>query len=121
MLQFLHDQGENSGCWSYVGRLGGRQQLNLQLGGCIWDDIIIHEFLHAAGFYHQQSATERDDYVTIMWENITPGMYVHMQVDIQATVHEMFCKLRIGLLLENLFNSNLIQIRSDKCNFHSER
>ncbi|KAK9686990.1 Astacin (Peptidase family M12A) [Popillia japonica] len=72
-VDYVYVSGENSGCWSYVGRLGGRQQLNLQLGGCIWDDIIIHEFLHAAGFYHQQSATERDDYVTIMWENITPG------------------------------------------------
>ncbi|KAI4458354.1 discoidin cub egf laminin and zinc metalloprotease domain containing [Holotrichia oblita] len=70
---YVYVTGENSGCWSYVGRLGGRQQLNLQLNGCIWDDIIIHEFLHAAGFYHQQSATERDNYVTIMWENITPG------------------------------------------------
>jgi hypothetical protein len=29
--------------------------------------------LHALGFYHQQSATERDDFVTILWENIEPG------------------------------------------------
>jgi hypothetical protein len=29
--------------------------------------------MHALGFYHQQSATERDDYVTINWENIEAG------------------------------------------------
>jgi hypothetical protein len=34
---------------------------------------IIHELLHALGFYHQQSATERDDYVRINWNNIEPG------------------------------------------------
>lgn len=33
----------------------------------------MHEFLHALGFYHMQSATERDDYVKIEWDNIQPG------------------------------------------------
>ncbi|KAK9686994.1 Astacin (Peptidase family M12A) [Popillia japonica] len=72
-VDYVYVTGEDSGCWSYVGRLGGAQLLNLQRNGCVWDHIIIHEFLHAIGFYHQQSSTERDDYVAIMWENITPG------------------------------------------------
>lgn len=33
----------------------------------------MHEFLHALGFYHMQSAAERDDFVTIHWDNIKPG------------------------------------------------
>lgn len=28
----------------------------------------------ALGFYHMQSAYDRDDFVTIHWENIKPGM-----------------------------------------------
>jgi hypothetical protein len=73
-----NSQGENSGCWSFVGMRGGRQQLNLQLfapeSGCFRLYTIVHEFLHALGFYHMQSATERDEYVEILWENIQPGM-----------------------------------------------
>ncbi|KAF2884812.1 hypothetical protein ILUMI_21345 [Ignelater luminosus] len=65
--------GQDTGCWSWVGRLGGRQELNLKRNGCIWYNTIIHEMLHAAGFYHQQSATERDDYVAIQWQNIMQG------------------------------------------------
>lgn len=70
-------QGENSGCWSWVGVQGGRQQLNLRPGqievGCFRLGTIIHEFLHAVGFFHMHSATERDDYVEIVWENIQNG------------------------------------------------
>lgn len=51
--------------------------MNLQLfppgQGCFQIGTIIHEFLHTLGFYHMQSATERSNYITVLWENITPG------------------------------------------------
>lgn len=70
--------GENSGCWSYVGMTTRvRQQLNLTPNnpevGCFRLYTIVHEFMHALGFFHMQSATERDEYVQIIWENIQAG------------------------------------------------
>nr|CAD7573328.1 unnamed protein product [Timema californicum] len=50
------------------------QVVNLQLNGCVHHGVAVHELLHALGFFHQQSATERDDYVRILWNNIEPGM-----------------------------------------------
>ncbi|XP_063238329.1 hatching enzyme 1.2 [Bacillus rossius redtenbacheri] len=66
-------RGNRSGCWSYVGKRGGGQVINLQTKGCVHHGIVVHEMLHALGFYHQQSAPERDDFVTINWQNIKTG------------------------------------------------
>ncbi|XP_026232177.1 high choriolytic enzyme 1 [Anabas testudineus] len=59
-----------SGCWSYLGSRGGRQTLSLQSPNCLQVGVISHELMHALGFVHEQSRIDRDNYVTIMWENI---------------------------------------------------
>jgi len=57
------------GCWSYVGKIGGKQKVSLARG-CVYHATIIHEFLHAAGFEHEQARTDRDQYVRIALENV---------------------------------------------------
>ncbi|XP_053323427.1 meprin A subunit beta isoform X2 [Spea bombifrons] len=64
---------KDSGCYSYVGNLRrGKQQLSLGTN-CDRIATIQHEFLHALGFWHEQSRADRDDYVIIMWDRILSG------------------------------------------------
>ncbi|XP_073818789.1 hatching enzyme 1.2-like [Musca autumnalis] len=64
----------NSGCWSSVGRVGGRQEVNLQSPGCLTKPgTAIHELMHALGFLHEQNREERDSYVAIQYQNIQPS------------------------------------------------
>lgn len=61
------------GCFAYVGYLRTPgQQLNLG-NYCMYKGIIIHEFLHAIGFFHQQSSADRDTYVNIHLGNVESG------------------------------------------------
>ncbi len=59
-----------SDCSSYIGRIGGAQAI--QVADC-GRGSIIHEMLHAAGFYHEQSRGDRDSYITIVWDEISPA------------------------------------------------
>ncbi len=62
---------EHSGCWSLLGRVSkpGGQEINLG-GGCSSKDTVLHEVLHAAGVRHEHTRPDRDQYVTIVWDEI---------------------------------------------------
>ncbi|KAI6187773.1 Metalloendopeptidase [Aphelenchoides besseyi] len=76
------------GCYSMVGRTGGRQVLSLG-NGCIQRGIIIHEMLHATGFFHEQSRSDRDDYVNILYNNIQRGMETQFEKYSPVTIQNL--------------------------------
>ncbi|KAG7275704.1 hypothetical protein CRUP_011331 [Coryphaenoides rupestris] len=67
------------GCWSFLGQTGGSQVLSLQSPGCMWSGVASHEFMHALGFVHEQSRSDRDRHVTIVWKNIQPDRILNFQ------------------------------------------
>ncbi|KAL3095861.1 hypothetical protein niasHS_005620 [Heterodera schachtii] len=96
------------GCYSMVGRTGGRQILSLG-NGCIQKGIIIHEMMHATGFFHEQSRTDRDNFITILWHNILPGMQGQFEKYSAATIQTLGSDYDFGSIMHygpNAFTRN---------------
>ncbi|KAL1022689.1 hypothetical protein UPYG_G00031060 [Umbra pygmaea] len=61
------------GCFSSVGnKQKGKQRLSIG-NNCDRLATVEHEFLHALGFWHEQSRADRDDYIKIMWDQVEEG------------------------------------------------
>lgn len=57
---------------SQVGMVGGRQYVLLEFP-YVTSGNIMHELLHTLGLFHEHTRSDRDNYVTIHYENIMPG------------------------------------------------
>jgi len=68
-----------SSCASYVGYVGNGAQSIWLATRCLAQRVIIHELMHAVGFYHEQSRIDRDRYVVILWNNIYRTAYYNFE------------------------------------------
>ncbi|EDO44568.1 predicted protein [Nematostella vectensis] len=85
-LRFVNKKG----CWSSVGRSYWVEDVGQEVSlgsGCNDKKIIMHELMHAIGFWHEQSRPDRNKYVEVLWENIQEGeahnfnKYSHGEID----------------------------------------
>lgn len=75
-VSIIYDMAIGGG-WSYIGMIGGGQELHL---GTTNSTVVIHEFCHAAGMFHEQSRPDRDWYVTVNWQNIDPPQMYNFNI-----------------------------------------
>lgn len=84
---YLHFQNSKArpGCWSYIGKRGGEQILSLRPPDekschCLCNvGRVLHEMMHALGFYHEHTRPDRDNYIEIIEENVKRGKNKNFQ------------------------------------------
>lgn len=78
-------QGGSTGCWSFVGKIGGVQSLNLQPNGCLEHGIILHELMHTIGYWHMHNARGRNRFIDIQFQNIEGASTQNFEVAFQSS------------------------------------
>lgn len=79
------------GCWSYVGKQGGEQEVSIRSNGCDDKSTVVHELMHAIGYFHEQSRPDRDAHIKINYGNIYSGyasQFEKQQTDNQGTQYD---------------------------------
>lgn len=87
------------GCYSVVGRGRGSQPLSLG-PGCENEAIIVHELMHAIGFFHLHSRSDRDQYLDIYWHNIEKKMWPQFEktpLQLEPRDHSVFDYMSVML------------------------
>lgn len=59
-----------------VGRVPGQNVVMLEDsrgGTCITHSIVLHELFHKIGLWHEQMRFDRDDHITVKFDNIAPS------------------------------------------------
>jgi len=82
-LRFTADKIHNIdvSCWTeHVGWNGGSHQaINLGEDFCVSPGPVWHLLMHTLGSWEPTSRWDRDDYVTIIWENVEPGLEFNLR------------------------------------------
>lgn len=85
---FVRFRSDTQGCWSLVGRQADRagQGQDVSIGaGCANLNVVVHEIGHVIGFYHEQSRSDRDEYIDIVWTNVLPGYALQFRKENDAS------------------------------------
>jgi hypothetical protein len=69
-------QGDGD-CSSFIGRIGGPQEV--LIGGCPMGSVV-HEVMHAAGFFHEQSRGDRDQHIFIDFNEVDPSARSNFEI-----------------------------------------
>jgi len=81
----------DAGCYSAVGQSDlPSQPLQLEHPGCTMHGVILHELGHALGMAHENSRPDRNDYITVNFDNVRPESVKNFDITPEAYVDQPY-------------------------------
>ncbi|ASK30528.1 hypothetical protein CEY12_10595 [Chryseobacterium sp. T16E-39] len=77
-VEFIFGSSSGYDGWAHIGFQGGKQ--NISLDQNISVASVIHEMGHTVGLYHEHCRKDRDQYVSIQWNNIQDGQAYNFNI-----------------------------------------
>jgi len=76
----------------YTGGVGynHNHRVNVSISSCHTTGAVMHEVLHALGFWHEQNRPDRDNFVTIHFDNIKPGASIFKLFKFTSSVYKKY-------------------------------
>ena len=90
VIECIKDDGSGRAGASVVGRQRNGSNILELINGNFTMGTVVHELMHALGVYHEQSRTDRDNYVEIKWDNIMENSKYNFQVEGDGTARTNF-------------------------------
>jgi len=88
-IRVIDDPNKQRGGSSPVGKQGGKQDVSMSKGQ--FDKFsIVHELMHAAGVFHEQSRQDRDNFINIDFSNVRDDDKHNFQIEGNSTARGKF-------------------------------
>ncbi|VDM66487.1 unnamed protein product [Strongylus vulgaris] len=58
-----------------IGKVASATDKTATRSSCIAEEVIIHELLHVIGLWHEHMREDRDQYITVLWDNVQKGKF----------------------------------------------
>ena len=77
-------------CCSFVGRQQADAYQGVSIGrGCMVFSKILHELGHSIGFWHEQNRPDRDEFITVLTENIPNTLLSNFDKKLEEEINSL--------------------------------
>ncbi|MBS1665436.1 MAG: hypothetical protein JST68_30620 [Bacteroidetes bacterium] len=87
VITCVDDDGSGKGGSTEVGRQRNGSNILRLTKGKFDKGTVLHELMHTLGFFHEQARPDRDNYISIQWDNIPSGNSKDFQMEDDGTAH----------------------------------